>query len=86
MHPSYHCIFAGLKYGYIRQQIRVDINLKAGNSEQRGWLFCHNIGWEFDKDPTEVSEVIIPAEFDQTYEKYNKIQKNKDLTSSLTKA
>ncbi|MGB4023807.1 MAG: DUF4830 domain-containing protein [Acutalibacteraceae bacterium] len=50
------------------------INLKAGNSEQRV-AFLSQFGWEFDKDPTEVSEVIIPAEFDQTYEKYNKIQK-----------
>ena len=39
-------------------------------------------GWEIEEDPVEVAEVIIPAEFDRGYEKYNEIQKaqNLDLT------
>ena len=55
------------------------INLKAGNSEQRV-AFLSQFGWEFDKDPTEVSEVIIPKEFDQTWRNITKFKKNKDLT------
>lgn len=51
------------------------ISLKANNSEQRV-AFLAQFGWEFAQDPVEVSEVIIPSEFDQTYEKYNEIQKD----------
>lgn len=50
------------------------INLKANNSEQRV-AFLSQFGWEISPDPIEVSEVIIPSEFDNTYENYNKIQK-----------
>lgn len=54
------------------------ICLKANNSEER-IAFLSQYGWEFSKDPVEVSEVIIPAEFDKTYEEYNKIQKSQDF-------
>ncbi len=60
------------------------INLKANNSEQRV-AFLAQFGWEFEQDPAEVAEVIIPAEFDQTYEKYNKIQKDQGFDLELYK-
>ncbi|MEG1614056.1 MAG: DUF4830 domain-containing protein [Oscillospiraceae bacterium] len=50
------------------------VSLKANNSEQRV-AFLSQFGWEISQDPVEVCEVIIPAEFDKTYENYNKIQK-----------
>lgn len=54
------------------------ICLKANNAEERV-AFLSQYGWEFSKDPVEVAEVIIPAEFDKTYEEYNKIQKDQDF-------
>ena len=49
------------------------ISLKASNASERT-AFLSQFGWEI--------EVIIPAEFDRGYEKYNEIQKaqNLDLT------
>lgn len=36
--------------------------------------FISDYGWETDKEPTEVRDVVIPAEFDDVYENYNQIQ------------
>lgn len=58
-----------------------NISLKASTHEER-MAFLSQFGWEIDKDPVEVREVIIPEEFDDTYTAYNEIQKNQgfDLT------
>lgn len=53
-------------------------SIKAGNAEERV-AFLSQYGWEVSEDPIEVSEVIIPSEFSDTYEKYNKIQKGQDF-------
>jgi len=45
----------------------------AATAEERQ-AFLSQFGWEVSADPIEVSEVIIPAEFDETYTKYNEIQ------------
>ena len=57
------------------------ISLKASNASERT-AFLSQFGWDIEEDPVEVAEVIIPAEFDRGYEKYNEIQKaqNLDLT------
>lgn len=54
------------------------ISLKASNAEERT-AFLSQFGWEIDEDPAEVAEVLIPAEFDEVYEKYNAIQKEQEL-------
>lgn len=54
------------------------ISLKASNAEERT-AFLSQFGWEIDEDPAEVAEVLIPAEFDKGYEKYNEIQKEQEL-------
>ncbi len=51
------------------------IVLKASNSQERV-AFLSQFGWEVSEDPLEVAEVIIPNEFDETYNAYNEIQKN----------
>ena len=58
------------------------IRLAAATAQERQ-AFLSQFGWEAGEDPLEVSEVIIPAEFDETYSKYNEIQKaqNMDLGS-----
>lgn len=58
------------------------ISLRAGNASER-IAFLSQFGWEIGEDPIEVTEVIIPAEFDDAYEKYNAIQKKQNLDLSL---
>lgn len=60
------------------------INMKAGDNSER-IAFLSQFGWEVSEDPIEVSEVIIPDEFDETYEKYNEIQKQQSLDLSKYK-
>ena len=57
------------------------VQIKASTAEER-LSFLSQFGWELEADPVEVCEVIIPAEFDETYTKYNEIQKAQgfDLT------
>ena len=54
----------------------------AQNANERE-QFLAQFGWEVDSDPLDARDVIIPAEFDETYTKYNEIQK--PLGFDLTK-
>ncbi len=54
------------------------VSLRASNEKER-ISFLSQFGWDFDTEPTEVKEVIIPAEFDETYNKYNEMQKSQGL-------
>ncbi len=54
------------------------IVMKASDADERADFFSQ-FGWEINEDPTEVKEVIIPEEFDETYEAYNEIQKAQGL-------
>jgi len=58
------------------------IRLAASTAQERQ-AFLAQFGWEISDDPIEVAEVIIPAQFDETYEKYNEIQlaQNFDLSN-----
>ncbi len=57
------------------------MSIKASSHEER-MAFLSQYGWEIDEEPVEVQEVIIPTEFDDTYNAYNEIQKAQgfDLT------
>lgn len=57
------------------------VSLKAGDAKERV-AFPSQFSWEIEEDPVEVAEVIIPAEFDAAYEKYNSIQKKQNLDLS----
>lgn len=54
------------------------VSYKAENAEQRN-AFISQFGWKFSADPVEVSEVIIPQEFDDVYMNYNEINKAQGL-------
>ena len=41
--------------------------------------FLSQFGWTVNEEPVEVREVIIPSDFNDTYEAYNAIQKNQSL-------
>ncbi len=50
------------------------INVKAENSAERA-AFLSQYGWKMTADPVEVSEVIIPEEFDAGYAEYASMNK-----------
>ena len=54
------------------------VNMRASTAEER-IAFFSQFGYEIAEDPLEVKEVIIPSEFDETYEKYNEMQKSQGL-------
>lgn len=54
------------------------VNMRAGNAEER-IAFFSQFGWEISTDPIQVKEVVIPQEFDETYEEYNQLQKSQGL-------
>ncbi len=58
------------------------IVLKAATTEER-MSFVSQFGWQVQPDPAQVEEVLIPLEFDETYEAYNGIQKQQNLDLSL---
>ncbi len=60
------------------------ISLKASDNAER-IAFLSQFGWEISEDPIEVCEVIIPDEFDDTYENYNEIQKQQNMDLSKYK-
>ena len=58
------------------------IVLRAGNAAER-LAFISQFGWDVAEDPVQVTEILIPAEFDEVYQKYNEIQKKQDLDLTL---
>jgi len=50
-----------------------------GKSNEERLAFAAAYGWETEKEPAEIIEVIIPKEFDSVYEQYNSIQKKQGL-------
>ena len=50
------------------------------NAQRRAFLTEY--GWEVAEDPSEIREILLPAEFNETYEAYNALQKSQgfDLT------
>ncbi len=60
------------------------MNMRASNAEER-IAFFSQFGWEISTDPLEVKEIVIPEEFDETYEEYNALQKSQGLDLSKYK-
>lgn len=55
-----------------------DVALKAESHEDRKAFFA-SFGWEISDEPLEVKETVIPAEFDESYMKYNELQKKQNF-------
>lgn len=53
-------------------------SMKAETPEQRIEFF-RQFGYEAKEDPVSVKEVVIPEEFDDTYNEYNDLQKSQGL-------
>lgn len=52
--------------------------MKAETPEER-IAFFSQFGWKIDEEPSSVKEIVIPTEFDSTYNSYNEIQKAQGL-------
>jgi len=61
-----------------RPVVNSDMSFKASTPQERV-AFLSQYGWKVNEEPAEVSEVIIPSEFGDTYEEYNSIQKDQGL-------
>ena len=60
------------------------VNMRAETAEER-IAFFSQFGYDISEDPLEVKEVVIPSEFDETYEEYNTLQKSQGLDLSKYK-
>lgn len=76
-------IFAVLSVGFFdgeekSAEVSSGFNLSASTPEER-IEFIKQFGWDVEKTPVEVRDVVIPLEFDDVYENYNTIQINQGL-------
>ena len=60
------------------------VNYKAENSSQRT-AFLSQYGWKISDEPVEISEVIIPSDFDTGYAEYAAMNKAQGLDLELYK-
>lgn len=60
------------------------VSYKAGNAEER-LAFISQFGWRVAEDPAEVSEVIIPQDFDKGYNEYAEMNLQQGLELELYK-
>ena len=68
------CTFGRLSSAnQVKREALVSVNGSDGASVQLK-SFISSWGWTVSEEPDEVREVTIPAEFDDTYTKYNEIQ------------
>ncbi len=56
-------------------------NLSASNNPER-ISFLSQFGWEVKEEPLEICEIVLPAQFNETYQSYNDIQKQQGLDLS----
>lgn len=54
------------------------VSFQASSNEER-LAFLNHFGWQVSSDPAEIVEFVIPAEFNDTYQNYNAIQKKQGL-------
>ena len=55
-----------------------DISLNGDTAEDRKAFFAQ-FDWTISEDPIEVKETVIPTEFDESYTKYNELQKKQNF-------
>jgi hypothetical protein len=67
-----------------QKQLALIKNAKLETNEDRLYLLT-SLGWEVEIEPEAYSEVLIPEEFSDVYENYNKIQKTMGLDLSKYK-
>ena len=61
--------------GFGRDLLAVSVPLKEDSDVARA-AFLAEYGWEISTVPVEVCDLVIPSEFNQTYEQYNELQRD----------
>lgn len=56
-----------------------DANSLSGKTNTNRIEFFKHYGWEISSEPSEITDVAIPREFDEVFEDYNKIQKSQGM-------
>ena len=65
-------LFTGSR-GNAQNNASLLVNSTAENMQQI-LEYISQLGWEVSTEPDEIREIVIPTEFDETYNKYNEIQ------------
>ena len=63
--------------GVVKREVdrdSIEANYSGVSASSDILKFISSKGWEVDKEPDEVREIIIPSEFDDVYNNYNAIQ------------
>lgn len=47
----------------------------SGDTAAERKAFINGFGWEIEEDPVSVEDVVIPSQFGEVYENYNRLQK-----------
>lgn len=74
--------FAIVSKNNVETSNETGLNVNASTAEER-IAYLSQFGWQVDEDPVEVSEIIIPETFDETYTNYNELQKSQGFDLSL---
>lgn len=74
--------FAVVSNQGVKAAKEAQLNVRAGTAEER-IAYLSQFGWSVAPDPIEVSEVIIPETFDETYTQYNELQKSQGFDLSV---
>ena len=62
---------------------KIEVSYKNIKENSDRITFLNAFGWEVAEDPVAIEEIVIPEEFNEIYEEYNKLQKSQNL--DLTK-
>lgn len=74
--------FAVVSHNGIAAAKETTVNIRASTAEER-IAYLSQFGWSVEEDPVEVTEIIIPETFDETYTAYNELQKAQGFDLSL---
>lgn len=66
-------------YDSASQVAAAGVNYSGIKTEEDRIEFLRGFGYEVEETPVEVEEVVVPAEFDSVYTKYNDIQRSQGL-------
>ena len=78
------CVFAALAFGLVRSGRAVTVSAEVknvkDNDDRIGYL--NGLGWQVSEQPIATEELLIPEEFDDSYQGYLKLQEDQgfDLT------
>lgn len=63
----------------LTEEVTVEVSYKKIKDNPARITFLNAFGWEVEENPVSIEEVVIPEDFDETYEKYNELQKSQGL-------